>query len=120
MSHILLVDDDEDMLKMTGRWLEKDGFAVTCASSGEMALALLEEIRPDLILLDYGMPKMDGPAVLKEIKAREGLKDIPVYYRTGMDYTDEEVKEGMLRPDGFIPKSNGKPYLLRTIKEALV
>lgn len=117
MSHILLVDDDEDMLALTGRWLEKDGFSVDRASSGERALEILKERIPDLILLDYAMPGMDGPAVLSAIRAQDGLKEVPVYFRTGME--DGVIKEGEVSPDGVISKSQGKPYLLKAVRDAL-
>lgn len=117
MKHILLIDDDEDMLAMTGRWLEKDGFTVTRTSTGQEALEVLKENRPDLILLDYAMPEMDGPAVLKAVREDDDIKDIPVYFRTGMDDADEEMQE--IRPDGIIPKSQGKPYLIKVVREVL-
>ena len=109
MKHILLIDDDEDMLAMTGRWLEKAGYDVTKATGGREALDILNSISPDLILLDHAMPEMDGPAVLKEIKASDRLKNIPVLYRTGMD---DEIADDA---DGIVPKSEGKPYLLNAI-----
>lgn len=117
MKNILLIDDDEDMLAMTGRWLEKAGYAVSKASSGKDGLALLAEKSPDLILLDYAMPQMDGPAVLKEIRSNEAYKNIPVLYRTGMD--DMTGDEGSFKPDGVVPKSEGKPGLLRVVSGIL-
>ena len=119
MSRILLIDDDEDMLAMTGRWLEKAGYEVFRSGSGKEALSLLSAQKPDLILLDYAMPEMDGPAVLCEIRKREELQGIPVLYRTGMEDYDTDSSEGELRPDGVIPKSEGKPYLLNAVSEAL-
>ena len=117
MKTILLIDDDEDMLAMTGRWLEKAGYAVSKASSGAEGLALLSEKNPDLILLDYAMPQMNGPAVLKEIRSNEAYDNIPVLYRTGMD--DMTGDEGSVKPDGVVPKSEGKPSLLRTVSGIL-
>ena len=119
MSRILLIDDDEDMLSITGRWLIKDGFEVDSATSGEMAFKILKEKRPDLILLDYAMPVMDGPAVLKEIRSREDLKDVPVFFRTGVEDGEEEISDDAFKPDGIIPKSQGKLYLMKAVREAL-
>ncbi len=109
MSHILLIDDDEDMLAMTGRWLEKAGHSVTKATGGDEALKALKAAKPDLILLDYAMPGMDGPAVLKAIRGLEGYEKIPILYRTGMD--DDIEGEA----DGIVPKSDGKPGLMQAI-----
>ncbi|MCR5789227.1 MAG: response regulator [Lachnospiraceae bacterium] len=117
MSKILLIDDDEDMLAMTGRWLEKAGYEVMRAASGKDALSLLETSVPDLILLDYAMPEMDGPAVLSAIREREALASVPVLYRTGMD---EMQEAGAPAPDGIVPKSEGKPGLLKAVSSFLL
>lgn len=118
MSHILIIDDDEDMLAMTTRWLTKAGYEVSKATSGKAALELLGSIKPDLILLDYAMPEMDGPHVLKALRQNDSYKTIPVLYRTGMDDLSDEDNSD-IRPDGIVPKSEGKPYLLKAIGEIL-
>ncbi|MBR1670972.1 MAG: response regulator [Butyrivibrio sp.] len=118
MSRILVVDDDEVMLNFTKMWLQKEKYFVICASSGKEALSFLQSSRPDLILLDYRMPEMDGPAVLSAIRADEHLRDIPVYYRTGMDDLVARADDGPA-PDGIIPKSEGKPLLIKTVAAAL-
>ncbi|WP_022763791.1 response regulator [Butyrivibrio sp. XPD2006] len=116
MKRILLIDDDEDMLAMTGRWLEKGGYEVMKAASGKEALDKISSDRPDLILLDYAMPEMDGPAVLAAIRSNPETKDIPVVYRTGMDDTDCEGS-GDVRPDGIVSKSEGRPSLMKAVEE---
>ncbi len=116
MKTILLIDDDGDMLAMTGRWLEKAGYEVLKASSGKEGLSILEGQRPDLILLDYAMPEMDGPAVLKEIRSNEAYNGIPCLYRTGMEEVDDSES---VKPDGVIPKSEGKPYLMKAVSSFL-
>lgn len=118
MSRILLIDDDEDMLAMTGRWLEKGGYEVMKASSGKDALAMMEADKPDLVLLDYAMPEMNGPAVLAAIRANENTKDIPVVYRTGMDDTDCEGS-GDVKPNGIVSKSEGRPSLMKAVETIL-
>ena len=114
MSKILLIDDDTDMLAMTARWLEKAGHEVTKAASGKEALSILGSFRPDLILLDYAMPEMNGSEVLAKIRDNEEIKNIPVLFRTGMEDTDvgSEV-------DGVVPKSEGKPYLMKAVSDIL-
>ena len=115
MSHILLVDDDEDMLALTSRWLTKGGYEVATAVSGQAAIDAIRERRPDLVLLDYVMPEMDGPAVLEIIRSEETLKDIPVIFRTGRE--DEESADVMARlhPEGIVQKSGGKPALMEAV-----
>ena len=116
MSRILLIDDDSDMLTLTARWLEKAGYEVIKAVSGNEALSSLETESYDLILLDYAMPGMDGPAVLSAIREKEGCKNIPEYYRTGMDDTNITSEPAA---NGVIPKSEGKPYLMKAVADAL-
>ena len=118
MGYILLVDDDEDMLAMAGRWLEKGGYNVTKATSGEDALKAIEGEKPDLVLLDYAMPGMNGPAVLKAIRSNPDTKNIPVLYRTGMDDmngdSDEEFKA-----DGVVSKSEGRVSLMKAVESII-
>ena len=79
---ILVVDDDENILNLEKTILEQKGFAVTTASGGPEALALLETGTFDLILLDVMMPEIDGFEVCRRIKEDERLKEIPVIFLT--------------------------------------
>ncbi len=117
MNYIMLIDDDEDMLALTGRWLEKAGYRVSRVTSGKEALSLISEERPDLILLDYAMPGMSGPEVLKEIRSLPQGANIPILYRTGMDDTDAANPEGEYRADGIVSKAEGKPALMKAVAE---
>ena len=115
MSYILLVDDDEDMLSMTERWLKKDGYEVKTAISGQAALDCLGIEKPELILLDYAMPGMDGCQTFQTIRLTEEFRDIPIIFRTGND--DEGVAGTMeqLKPDGVVPKSKGRTALIQAV-----
>ena len=75
---------------MTQRGLERDGWSVTPAENGRVALARLTENRPDAILLDLMMPEMDGFEFLAELRRHESWRDIPVIVLTAMDLTDED------------------------------
>ena len=119
MKYILLVDDDEDMLALSSRWLQKGGYEVESVTSGQAALDSIRGRKPDLVLLDYIMPEMDGPAVLEKIRSDEAMKDTPVIFRTGKD--DEESSDVMsrLHPEGIVPKSAGKPGLMKKLDELI-
>ncbi len=119
MAKILLVDDDEDMLALSARWLEKAGYEVTKAMSGQEALDALKSGGADLVLLDYAIPEMDGPDVLRAIRQDDSLKDTPVFFRTGMD--DQEIAEVVaeLNPQKVLPKSEGKGALLAAVAEII-
>ena len=66
MKYVLLVDDDEDMLALTSRWLTKGGYEVATAVSGQAAIDAIRERRPDLVLLDYVM-KVNNKKLNKEL-----------------------------------------------------
>ncbi len=119
MSRSLLVDDDTDMLKLMERWFEKAGYEVYTAASGRDALLALETVRPDLVLLDYAMPEMDGLEVLSRIRENEATKDIPVLIRTGMEGMETAGITDGLKPDGVISKAAGKPQLLQAVSDIL-
>ncbi len=105
MSHILLIDDEEDMLAMTGRWLEKAGHAVTKASSGKNALEKILAEKPDLILLDVIMPQMNGLETLKRLrKNADNSSEIPVIFLTGDDEFQTELEGLHLGAVDFIHK----------------
>ena len=79
MAKILIVDDDPDMRLAIGSVLRSRSYDVIEAGDGEEALRKLKEEKPDLMLLDLLMPKMDGFAVVKELKnAQEDYSNIPI------------------------------------------
>jgi CheY-like chemotaxis protein len=79
---IMVVDDNQDLVEIVRTMLEEDGFNVRCAYSGQELFAGLEEQKPDLILLDIMMPKMDGYEVISRLKWKLGTSSIPVIFLT--------------------------------------
>ena len=82
---VLVIDDDPDARKIIGHFLEKDGFNVAYAGSGEEGLRLAHALHPVAITLDIMMPDMDGWSVLHVLKADPAMRDIPVIMLTMMD-----------------------------------
>jgi len=87
---VLLVDDDEMMRRGMRLALEQDGWQVSEAENGRVALARLAETRPDVIVLDLMMPEMDGFEFLVEMRGRAAWREIPVLVVTAKDLTAEE------------------------------
>ena len=84
-SHILLVEDDEDMVILLRFYLERDGYTVTHASDGRRAKALIEEMAPpQLVLLDVLMPYFDGSQVLKHIRSKPAWREVPIIILTAL------------------------------------
>ena len=75
---ILVVDDNPDLLDIVDAILSDAGYMVAKAFTGEDGIAVARNLRPNLILLDLNMPRMDGWEVLKLLKADMATKDIPV------------------------------------------
>ncbi len=79
--YIMVVDDEQAILSLLKRTLEPEGYGVVAADNGRSALALLEEHKPDLVILDIKMPGLDGFQVLDRIRQRS---NVPVIMLTGM------------------------------------
>lgn len=82
IGRILVVDDQPANLRAVSALLTRHGYAVVTADSGEKALGLAAEVRPDLMLLDMMMPGMDGFALLLQIKQDDALRRVPVVFLT--------------------------------------
>ncbi len=87
---ILLVDDDPDNLKIVKRLLEKEGYLVESATSGQQGLSLLDSYRPDLVLLDVNMPGMDGLETIQLLKNRENTA--AVVFVTANTATEDVIR----------------------------
>ncbi len=92
---ILVVDDIPDTLDLLANWLELHNFSTIKATSGKQALDMAAEHRPDLILLDVMMPKMDGIETCRQLKANHQTASIPIILVTAKDPSDARA-EGMI------------------------
>jgi CheY-like chemotaxis protein len=75
---VCIVDDDPDILMMYRMRFEQEGYDVSVATDGETGLTLIRSVRPDIVILDIHMPKMDGVSVLNELNHDSELAGIPV------------------------------------------
>lgn len=114
---ILLVDDEPDFLVPIAFWLNSKGYEVAVASSGEKALDMLKEKKPNIIFLDINMPGMDGLETLRRI--RKSDKELSVIMVTA--YADEEKfsQAKKLNTSGFFPKGGSLEELQKTIEVTL-
>jgi len=103
---VMVVDDSITVRKVTGRLLERHGMNVLTAKDGVEAIALLQEHKPDLMLLDIEMPRMDGFEVASLVRHNEQLKNLPIIMitsRTGAKHRERGFSLGV---NDFL----GKPY----------
>ncbi len=113
---ILVVDDSGAMLKNVKGWLS-DKYEVILANSGEFALKYLSSNYPDLILLDYEMPRMNGREVLQTIRSDAGMKDLPVIFLTGKSGKEDVLEVMALKPAGYILKTEDPQKIVQRIDE---
>jgi DNA-binding NarL/FixJ family response regulator len=89
---VLVVDDSPDTLSFLTEAIERSGATVLVAVGGDLALALVDEITPDVILLDAVMPGLDGFETCRRLKAKPQLAGVPVIFMTGLSETEHIVK----------------------------
>jgi signal transduction histidine kinase/CheY-like chemotaxis protein len=87
---VLVVDDDEPLRELMRRLLEREGFTVTEADNGRVALERVREAAPGLIVLDLMMPEMDGFEFVAELRRQEASRAIPIIVVTAKDVSDED------------------------------
>jgi CheY-like chemotaxis protein len=92
LTHVLVVDDNADNRALMRRVLAPTGWFVTEAESGAAALAEISKGGADLVLLDIGMPGMNGIDVLKQIRARNSPEELPVVMITGSERIADAIE----------------------------
>ncbi|MDI6830607.1 MAG: LytTR family transcriptional regulator DNA-binding domain-containing protein [Actinomycetota bacterium] len=116
---ILLIEDDPAISNVVELNLRLDNYEVFLAADGEEGLKMVEEVDPDLVILDVMMPKVDGWQVLMRLKEDEETRDIPVIMLTAID--DEQSKVIGLRggADDYVPKPFSPLELAARVKVVL-
>jgi twitching motility two-component system response regulator PilG len=117
---ILVVDDSATVRKLIAGKLEKSGHEVICAVDGVDALEKMEEIVPDLILLDINMPRMDGYQVCKLIRNNHATENVPVVMISGKDGFFDKVRGRMSGTTGYITKPFGPETLMKALETYIV
>src|SRR5512147_1027123 len=115
-THILLVDDDDLLRRSLAFNLEQAGYRVSTAANAEDALALAQRDRPDLVLLDIGLPGTDGLDALRHFDAQVG---VPVIFLTARRRELDEVLGLELGADDYVSKPFDLDVLLARIKAVL-
>jgi two-component system, OmpR family, alkaline phosphatase synthesis response regulator PhoP len=118
-STILIVDDETDILDLIEYNLNKEGFRVMTAEDGERGLEQMRTVKPDLVLLDIMMPRMDGITVVEHMRNDEELQDIPVIFLTARSDEKTEVRGLDVGADDFLTKPISTAKLVSRIKAVL-
>ena len=101
---VLIVDDDPWILRMVSTLLEKRGYAISTASDGEEGLMRADQLRPDLIITDVMMPKLDGWSLVRALRSRAELALVPVIFLTALGGEEDRIKGFRLGADDYLPK----------------
>jgi two-component system response regulator VicR len=117
---IVCIEDDPEMIDLVKLILTRKGYEVTGATGGKAGLKTVEDIKPDLVLLDLMMPDMDGWEVYKQMRDNETMKHIPVIVVTAKAQSiDKVLGLHIAKVDDYITKPFGPSELLSSVLRVL-
>ena len=117
MSEILIVDDERVVRDAFRAFFEEEGFAVRTASDGVRGVALFAERRPDLVLLDVMMPKMDGYRTATAM--RELDRETPIVFLSALGSDEDQIRGLEVGADDYVVKTASNAVLLARVRKAL-
>ena len=119
-ARIVCIEDSPETLELVKVILKREGFEVATTSGGREGLKAIEEIHPDLVLLDLMMPDMDGWEVYQTMKANDAMKNIPVIIITAKAQSiDKVLGLHIAKVDDYITKPFSPSELVASIKKTL-
>ena len=119
MHRILIVDDEPNIVLALELLMKREGYEIHTVDDGQKALDAVREFRPDLIVLDIMMPKMDGYEVCQLIRADASLKDVYIIMLTAKGREVEKEKGMALGADYYITKPFSTREVMMRVKEFL-
>lgn len=119
MTKVLLIEDNEINRDMLSRRLQRAGYAVRWAPDGSSGIVLAESERPDIVLMDIGLPGIDGWETTRRLKAKESTKSIPVVALTAHALNTDREKSLEMGCADFDTKPVDLPRLLSKMERAL-
>ena len=117
--HILVVDDNPTNLKLACDVLEFSGYRVSSATDADQALMLIRQSQPELILMDIGLPGMDGLTLTRKLKGQEKTRDIRIVALTAFAMKGDQQRVIEAGCDGYIAKPIDTRALPRQVAECL-
>jgi len=116
---ILVVDDEKDLTALVCLHMKMAGFEILTANNGEKALDLSREEKPDLIILDLMLPKIDGWQVCEQLRQDAVTKDIPVIMLTARTQIEDKLKGFEAGADDYVTKPFSPRELVARVKRVL-
>ena len=113
---ILVVEDEESLFKLESILLTSKGYEVHGAADGQAALDAIDEVKPDLVLLDIMLPEIDGFEVCRRIKSNSETKHIPVVMLTAKKSREDMARGEQVGADWYITKPFKSAMVIETIQ----
>jgi two-component system phosphate regulon response regulator PhoB len=117
--HVLVVEDEEALAALLKYNLEKDGYRVSVAQDGDEALMVAAEARPDLILLDWMIPKVPGIEVCRRLRGRADARNTPIVMLTARGDEAERIRGLDIGADDYVTKPFSMSELLARLRAVL-
>jgi DNA-binding response OmpR family regulator len=120
MAHVLVVDDEPEISKMVAKIMEARGHRVTVAKDGQDALDSVVRDRPDVMILDLNLPKLDGFEVCKRLKTDPATRAIPIVMLTAAYVSVEDATRGVgIGADEYVVKPFLREVLVHNVERLL-
>jgi len=120
MARILVVDDEPDIVRVVTRIMQARGHEVRTAEDGFEALDLVAAERPDVIILDLNLPRMDGFEVCRRLKGDPATRDIPIVMMTAAYVSVEDARKGAATgADEYVVKPFLREVLIHNVERLL-
>ena len=116
---VLIVDDERCIREVIGYALGEKGFTIESAANGIEALEKIARNKPDIIILDFAMPQMDGLQVCKQLKTYPDTQDIPIIFLSAHEHIGQMVKDMRGAAVKYLEKPCDLKYLLEQIESLL-
>jgi two-component system, OmpR family, phosphate regulon response regulator PhoB len=118
-THVLVVEDEEALAQLLKYNLEKEGYRVTAAMDGEEALVLAEETPPDLVVLDWMLPKAPGIEVCRRLRARQETRNTPIVMLTARTEESDRIRGLDVGADDYVTKPFSMNELLARLRAVM-